>query len=53
MWTVILNALVKQLTEHPDQVFTLIEKIVDLFQQHPEAVQALLKQLPPPKSGGQ
>lgn len=43
MWQVILNALLKQLGEHPDQVFTLIEKIVDLLRQHPEAVQALVK----------
>lgn len=46
MWTVILKAFLTQLENHPDQVFGLIEKIVDLFAKHPEAVTAALHMLP-------
>lgn len=46
MWETILKALLAQVETHPDQVFSLLVKLVDLLQQHPEAMTALLKLLP-------
>lgn len=47
MWTIILNALIKQLETNPDRVFSLIENIISLFQKHPEAVAAVVSMAKP------
>lgn len=46
MWTIILNALVKEIETNPSRVFDLLENILNLLQKHPEAVTAVVKMLP-------
>ena len=45
MWTIILNAIIKEIETNPDRFFSLLEKIVDLFSKHPEAVTAAISMI--------
>jgi hypothetical protein len=46
MWQVILDALMREVQAHPERILNLVEQIVALLNKHPEAVAALIKQLP-------
>jgi hypothetical protein len=49
MWDKIIAVLLKEITDNPDRVLSLIEKIVALLQAHPQLVEALVKAIPPAK----
>jgi hypothetical protein len=51
MWQGILNALLKAVEDHPEQVLTIVQDLVELFKANPNefklAVQTICNQFPP------